>query len=726
MIWVAAAFAGTLSGLVSANGHGAVVLEWDDSGYGVLSRFHDHLYKTPSPSAEDTRDLLYDSYFGLRAEGASGWLTPVHGVETEPGTGIVRVDRSVGSLVVTEHIFAPMSLGRPGFVHLLEVRNEGASEVAEVEVFSLHNYHLGDGEGQGNEQIVATAEGLAEWGSTTGLGMFMLPLSTPTATSCDDVWARVNAGGDYTPGCDSTGDDRVGGFQWSLGPIAPGETRWVGTVDAFSLDLEALATTVATWISGRDIESLVDAERADWAGWHGSDPSGLSGDESLVYQQSLAYLRMAQVRESGDPEGQIVASLPYADGAFTHVWNIAWARDGAYAARALAEAGHPEEAALALRFLAREGKMGAYADYIEGLDYTVSLCRYYGDGTEWSDDDGTGPNIELDDLGLYLWALHGAVEAGAELDGEIPRALTGAADVLAALVDETGLVTEDSSIWERHWNGNQKHFTYTSAWAARGLRDAADLADRIGDDRAETYRTAASGIESAIASQLVIDGVVLGNLEESSALDLAAVDAFNNGSLNPESADASLAAWEALRVTAGGYKRNDDGDTYDEQEWLFIDLRLAELHARRCEDHGLLDRATALALDNHGVLPELLDPATGEVTGPAPMIGFGAGAYVLALHARADATCDEPGDTGGDSDGAVDTGVPADTDDTGDNADSADSDDTGATDRPAVVPPDCGCAAGPGAWLMLLGWRGRRQSPVKLLRKSPPPAASRL
>ena len=41
-------------------------------------------------------------------------------------------------------------------------------------------------------------------------------------------------------------------------------------------------------------------------------------------------------------------------------------------------------------------------DYGVGMDYQLSVCRYYGDGSEWTDG-GSDPNIELDGFGLFLW-----------------------------------------------------------------------------------------------------------------------------------------------------------------------------------------------------------------------------------------------------------------------------------------------------------------------------------
>jgi hypothetical protein len=44
---------------------------------------------------------------------------------------------------------------------------------------------------------------------------------------------------------------------------------------------------------------------------------------------------------------------------------------------------------------------------------------------------------------------------------------------------------------------------------------------------------------------------------------------------------------------------------------------------------------TEQAHDNLDLVPELLDPETGDFVGSIPMVGFGAGAYVLAILDRA-------------------------------------------------------------------------------------------
>jgi MYXO-CTERM domain-containing protein len=740
--------------LVSANGRAVVVLNGNNGNGPVLDVFSDHLYERYSEAQDETRDLLYDSYFGLHSDSHSGWLTAASSYAYEHGTGILRIDRSQGDLAITEWVFAPLSLEVPAFVHLLELHNTGGTEQS-VRAFSLHNFHVGtdtDGDGAHDDEESLWMEGevLSERGSSSGLGMRIVPVVSPSGFGCADVWSTVGTSAPLSSSCGSDsapwqGDDLVGGLQWDV-TLASGESAWLGTTQAFftSWDSEDRMALAQAWLAGRDPEELLSAEREAWAAWlaHGTTPDGLSDDELSVYLQQLVTLKMGQVVEEGDAYGQLPASLPLAagEGGFAHTWNIAWVRDGAYAIRGLTEAGYLDEAEAALAFLLQD-KANDYKDYVQGLDYSVSVCRCYGDGSEWSDSDHNGPNVEFDNFGLLLWALGEWVDGGGDIAFVQERReviFDRLADVLAQLIQQDangqGLIIPDSSIWERHWNGQQKHFTYSSTWAVRGLREAAELADAIGDgDRADWYRRTADGVAEAMCTWLRDgDGALAGNLEELQQGwgydDLAAVDAFNNGSIDAAGtvAEASFARWNAqLAVPSGhGYKRNDDGDAYDEQEWIMVDLRMSEALRRGCradEGQAIEDWITQQALENNLIIPELLDPSTGDYNGPAPMMGFGAGMYVLALHNRDDAAADCGDGVAYDCEGLpVDTGEPPEDSDPPSDSDVDDSqapaDDTAADsgEGEAEEPGGCGCATGTaplpfaGLLLAIAGLRRRR------------------
>ncbi len=719
--------------LVSANGRAVVVLNGNNSNGPIIDVFSDHLYQQYDEGSEETRDLLYDSYFGVSGSTGQRWLTEAREYKYWPGTGMLMIDRSNHINNIREWVFAPLGLEVPAFVHLLQFSSHDPENY--LHIASLHNFHLGqdsDGDGSHDDGEAIWIEGdsadeavLSEWGVDTGLGMRFIPLTPPSSYGCADVWTTWNGGGLLDGACGTAdarweGDDKVGALQWD-DALATGQTAYYGTVQAFFSDHDSADVTaeVRAWIAGRSAEEILNDEFAAWEAWlaQGTPPEGLSDDERTVYEHQLVTLKMGQVVEEGDAYGQLPASLPLAagEGGFAHTWNIAWVRDGAYAIRGLTEAGYLDEAEAALAFLLQD-KANDYKDYVQGLDYSVSVCRCYGDGSEWSDSDHNGPNVEFDNFGLLLWALGEWVDQGGDIAFVQERQeviFDKLADVLAQLIEQDssgqGLIIADSSIWERHWNGHQKHFTYSSTWAVRGLREAADLAEALGDsERAAWYRETADGVAEAMCTWLRDgDGALAGNLEElqrgSGYDDLAAVDAFNNGSIDAAGAvaAASFARWdEHLAVPSGhGYKRNDDGDTYDEQEWIMVDLRLAEALRRGCrpdEGQAIEDWITQQALANHRIIPELLDPETGDYNGPAPMMGFGAGMYVLTLHNRDEAAEDCSAGVAYDCEGApVDTGEPGDSAppvDTG-PADSDAPEDTAPQEPEPGEPEGCGCTS---------------------------------
>ena len=300
--------------LSSANGYGVIVLDGGGAAGPVLNRFNDHLYQTASADADDTRDLLYDTYFGLNAEGAATWLTASDSVAIQQGTNALTADRSKGSLTITEINLAPMGLDIPGFAQILHVQNTSRSSVPAVVVFSLHNFHLGsddDGDGVADEDENIWVDGgvLYEQGDRTGLTMVSVPLKPASTFSCDSVYDTVGEGEGLDGRCGTASspwlnDDQVGGFQWDIGNMAPGASVWLGVVSGFAADWDEASALMAlnTWAGGSTADALANAEALAWEDWLSSAtvPADLSEEETALYLQSLLYLKAGQVREDGD------------------------------------------------------------------------------------------------------------------------------------------------------------------------------------------------------------------------------------------------------------------------------------------------------------------------------------------------------------------------------------------------------------------------------------------
>lgn len=679
---------------VLANGHGAAVY---DHGGGRLRDWWLRPYRAAGPLSP-TVDVLYDAYFGLRASGATApagqWAPQMPLVYDGPqsqawqaadgasdavfgymaSSGVVqehRVAPHLSGLRLTTRAFAPQTCPGRCLVLLATLRNNGQQAQA-VELPLLVNIHAGTGEpeaGASAERLQAGVRTLVETGLQSGHVVTVRsidgqpnaapPLAGVTATPIVGALYGWLLGQDkLDPNATlSEGDDRVGGLLWSL-TVPPNGEVTVGAVlgyaslwgDGAGLDAAALDA----WLAGRSATQVLADELAWWQQWHSLDklPPTLTAPQRLAAERALTTLRMAACRQANlgaggqntTPHGQIVASLPPGQ------WNITWPRDQAYAAVALAASGHTSEARDALEFVLR-GQAGQFKAEV-GAPYRVSVTRYWGGGLEESDFNAYGPNIELDGFGLVLWQAQRYVDAADDaqaLAGWWPILRDEVADALLQAIDQTGLIQADSSIWEVHWNGQQKHFAYTSLLAVRGLCGAARLATRMGDgERAAAYRQGARTIHAAWNQLLPSpQGYLRGNLEEPAGkdLDLAAVEAFLDGQAAPWGplAQASWQAWsQGLRAGGGpGFIRNDDGGAYDSQEWLFIDLRVLRWLDRavaagaplQADRDALRARVETIVTAGGGLWPELIAtvPAeAGQFSGAAPMTGFGAGAALLA------------------------------------------------------------------------------------------------
>ena len=692
-----------------------VPVKFADGSSGTFSPKHrvitftDHVMQRPT-STTYTRDLMYDSYFGLKVNGVGTWLGDVaeQSAGYVAGTGIIRFVQQVGAISVETFVFAPFQGESYALVALARVTN-GGSTASTVDLYSLANLHAG-GEGNAYNESVALrgSVGVDESSASGPNGPTRLYYrgiespshrsAAPAGNSSINPYPLLQSGKNLSDSVMS-GNDVAVGLQWSLGggTLDPGEQAWAGMVMGLNGNAEtadALAARVDAFVNGRTSEQVLSAEQSFWTNFHSVEslPTGLTSDEAAVYRQSTAVLKMGQVREPGAGFGQLVAGLP------PGIWNISWPRDAAYAIVGLVRSGHLTEAKDALSFMI-ESDAGKYAAWLGISDYLISACRYLGDGTEESDGatcpDGSdaGPNIELDDFGLFLWAYdeyltHGG--DGAFRQSTLPLVLNGVATPLQQLIDPAkNLLVADSSIWERHWNNcfpnGRKHFTYSTLQAVNALNRAAVQGDVPGySDAAATLKAGLLNKNGGPVFESAFDGkacpVLASAPEEICAYcgpyDASVVDAINQDVIRPDSALARgtvRAMLDHLRMGNGspGFKRADDGTGtsnpypwYDDQEWVVIDLRMATAMARMATAAGntptqqsvlagnartLVNWITSLARANHDLIGELLSDGVytadddqdffnigkdggSEMQGSVPMCGFGPGAYILALH----------------------------------------------------------------------------------------------
>jgi len=457
---------------------------------------------------------------------------------------------------------------------------------------------------------------------------------------------------------------------------APGQAQQVlATSLAWALvslehdsDLEQTARKINHWRAGLAPRELAKREIAEVERWRVKPAVQFASEkERHLWRQSEVMLRMAQSREPNRPgrnnNGLIVASLP--DG----VWFTPWVRDMAYAVVALARMGHQSEARAGLLAYFNAQPTGKMRANTEDVDYQISVVRYFGDGSEepfFTQEGST--NIEFDDWGLALWVLGeymrqcddpSLLKVPTYRDRLYERARDYVVKPLLKNLEKHGqglIVAADTSIWEERQK-DKKHFAFTTAVAMVGLRSFAEVARRAGDEgtRSEVLKQVAL-LEKGFSAAFVRDGKLHGTLEEGvkNDIDGALLPIVNFGVVtDPAIVRNTVERMELLKVDSGGYRRVRSTYTdpaifeywYEKQEFLFVDFSLAEVYwriGRNAEAAAILKRIVDKAAADHNLIPEmyvavpcLLFPGEiGDPTGALPMVGYGAGEYILHVLER--------------------------------------------------------------------------------------------
>lgn len=224
------------------------------------------------------------------------------------------------------------------------------------------------------------------------------------------------------------------------------------------------------------LHSTYAATRRWWRGWlaGGVVVETASRRINALYRTSLVVARMCQASNG---------SVTYAG--CGDYGARAWPRDAVWYAIGMDYAGHHQEAERALEWCAslkRREDGTFYANYL--VD---------GDRPDWE-------QPEHDQSGLVLagfWVHHLFVRRKELLARHWP-VLRGCADTIVGLVDGSGLVREDTSIWEDRLAQN----TFTSGVCAFGLWCAARIAGTLGHrGPAASWEGAAQRIRRAVLAR---------------------------------------------------------------------------------------------------------------------------------------------------------------------------------------------------------------------------------
>jgi hypothetical protein len=427
---------------------------------------------------------------------------------------------------------------------------------------------------------------------------------------------------------------------------------------------------LARWRAGLSAPQLAAREIADFEQWRVKPAVHFANEEERhLWRQSETMLRIAQSREPNRADrhgnGLIVAALP-------DVYATPWVRDMAWAMVALARMGHRAEARSALLAYFNARPTGKLRSAVNGADYQISVVRYFGNGEEepfFTQEGST--NVELDNWGEVLWALGEYLRRYD--DPSLLKAVTYRGRLyettrdfivrpLMANSEKYGggpIRAADTSIWEERQK-DKKHFAFSTAMAIVGLRAFAEVAERAGDEAARTSAVRdAALLQRGFEAAFIRDGKLRGTLEPGvkNDIDGALIPIINFGIVrDPEVIRDTVKRMQLLKVASGGYRRVRGTYTdprifeywYEQEEFLFVDLQLAQLYrrlGRSAEADAMLQRIVGKASADHNTIPEmyvavpcaLFPGRIGDPTGAMPMVGYGAGAYVLHLLDREEA-----------------------------------------------------------------------------------------
>jgi|GEM_PF-3349008 len=588
--------------LITSNGFGAAVFSTVKK---KIVGFLPSIYKKYDERSLETPYLLRSLDYKITVNDKSFFISQsqLKSINYIPGTGVIKISFSHEIADVNMYIFSSFKLDYPNFIVKLEI---SPSEKGLIEITRSIGY-------SGKEPISAYDNDLGQYISFLNYGTLNFYFKEVTKKD----------------------------IEFSLYDIV-----------VLGKDFEESSKLIRYYIN--EFFDPLTEEINFWENWHreGKYPKNLTKDYLNLYKQSLAFIKMGQVREKGKGYGQILASLP------TGVWNIAWVRDGVYSIISLIKSGHLKEAKEGLEFFlnADSGYYKSYkigdTDYGICTDYKISVCRYYGCGKEESDDNGQGPNIELDGFGMFLWTFSEYVKTSK--DTEFFNKYWEIVDkyvvypLILNIDTNLGIIRSESGPWERHLKDNgydgAKKFTYTTIMAIKGLTEVNELLKTMKKESINDINTSIETLKNGLLNNLVDKekNILVGSYEHFKTkgypkyLDGAVVEAINFDLVSKEISKNTLEAIEKELniIDNGGYIRNLDGGWYDSQEWVIIDLRTASAYKKLGNTNRankIIERIVNKAINNFYMIPELLEDKTESYKGAIPMLGFGAGALVIYL-----------------------------------------------------------------------------------------------
>ncbi|MGQ9489030.1 MAG: glycoside hydrolase family 15 protein [Armatimonadota bacterium] len=324
-------------------------------------------------------------------------------------------------------------------------------------------------------------------------------------------------------------------------------------------------------------------------------------------------------------------------------YSYMWPRDGAIVAYALDTIGYPDTTRRFFEFCAR----------VLPKDRPVLMHKYSADGSvgsswhPWVVDEQPEMPFQEDSTASVLWALWHHYQRYHDLEfiaSLYETLIVPAGRFLATYRDpQTGLPLPSYDLWEER----RGIHTYTCASVYAALRSAARFAHLFGDNEEhELFRRSAEEVKAGILHVLYDEDTgcfarmmrldAEGNYHRDTTVDSSVLGVLRFGVLDADSPQMQRCARHVreklwVNTPIGGLARYEN-DYYHRKShdvpgnpWIICTMWLAEYEIERAGSPAdlrpamdLIEWATQRALPT-GVLPEQVDPFTGEPLSVAPL-----------------------------------------------------------------------------------------------------------
>jgi GH15 family glucan-1,4-alpha-glucosidase len=378
------------------------------------------------------------------------------------------------------------------------------------------------------------------------------------------------------------------------------------------------------------VEELLDATAASWRRW--MEGFHYDGPEATLVRRAALTLKLCDHWSNGALVAAPTASLPAPIGGVRN-WDYryAWIRDASFSVYALRRIGFEEEAGAFLGWVLDTFEHGSVPKIMYSLDGGAVPDERVDPGLEgyrrsapvrWGN--GAADQLQHDVYGEVLDCAYQWARGGGPIDQDLWTRLASLADLAADAWREP-----DQGIWEVRSEG--RIFTYSAGLCHVALDRASRLAEMLGlPGPVSTWRRAADDLrdtvlerswdEDARTLSAQIDGG--GQLDASLlALPLRRVVPAEHPRM------VATTAAVAHRLSAGGgllyrylHEDSPDGIAGDEGAFVLCSFWLVENLARqdRLDDAAELYASLCARASSIGLLPEQIDPSSGEFYGNFP------------------------------------------------------------------------------------------------------------